>query len=136
MKTSSSTALLLSLFVKNPARPWTIPELLRELQTDENRENVRWMRICMGRVARKLCYEHEVLLLSSGNKYWITNLKTKADRLIFEQRDRRRVKAIESINNRLRAELEIAAAQGFPLEIVYALRKQLAKIARRAAGRL
>ena len=77
-----------------------------------------------------------MLLLRFAQKYWITDLKLKADRLIFEKRDRQRVKTIESINNRLRAELEIAADQGFPLETIYALRKRLAKISRWASGRL
>jgi len=77
-----------------------------------------------------------MMLLRFGGKYWITDFKSKADRILFEKRDRRRVKTVEGINNRLRAELEIAASEGFPLETIYALRKQLAKIARRAAERL
>jgi hypothetical protein len=89
----------------------------------------------MGRVARKLCFEHRMLLLRFAQKYWITDLKLKADRLIFEKRDRQRVKTIESINNRLRVELQIAADQGFPLETIYALRKRLAKVSKWASGR-
>ena len=136
MKTSSWTGPLLSLFVKNPAKAWTIPELLSQLEVAGNEKDVRHLRICLGHVARRLCFEHQALLLRFGGKYWITDLKSKADRILFEKRDRRRVKAIETSNNRLRVELQIAAEQGFPLETIYALRKQLAKISRWASGRL
>jgi len=136
MKPSSWTAQLLSLFVKNPAKTWTIPELLDQLNADEDERSVRHVRVCLGHVARRLCFEHRAMLLRFAGKYWITDFKSKADRILFEKRDRRRVKTVEGINNRLRAELEIAADQGFPLETIYALRKQLAKIARRAAERL
>jgi hypothetical protein len=90
----------------------------------------------MGWVGRKLCFEHRQILLRHGQEYWIANLKKRGDQLLFEKRDRKRTKSVETANNRLRVELEIAADQGFPLETIYALRKQLAKISRWASGRV
>jgi hypothetical protein len=86
--------------------------------------------IYMGTVSRRLCFEHAKILLHAEGKYWIANLKSKDDRLLFEKRSRRLTHGAEGFLNRRRMEFEVAIEGGFPIETIYRLRKQIRKAAK------
>jgi hypothetical protein len=129
-KNPSPVQSLLSLILEQPDRIWKVGQLLDQLRWEDTEENRRRLWILMGRVARKMCFEKEKILLHLKEEYWIAR-KIKADRTLAEKRLRRILRTIEGKDNRFLAESEICAREDLvPQGVIYRLRKQLRRAAR------
>jgi hypothetical protein len=119
---------LLSLILEQPSRVWKFEELLDQLDWDA--EDHRKLHMVMGRVAKRLCFENQKVLLHQEGRYWIAR-KVKADSVIAEKRLRKAVRAVQNKGDRFRAETEIFASQEIiPQSVIYTIRKQASKTAR------
>jgi hypothetical protein len=101
VSTPSPVRLLLSAILNNSAPVWKIEGLLDEIGWPDNEETREKLPSIMGRVARKLCFEHNKVLLHGKGEYWLAR-RAKRDRALAEQWMSRALRSIENKSNRWR----------------------------------
>jgi hypothetical protein len=109
--------------VSGPETTWTTQKLLDEIGWRDDEESRRRLPSIMGRVARKLCFEHNKVMLHEKGEYWLAR-RAKRDRALAEQWMSRALRSIENKSNRWRVVADICMSEQIvPPDVIYRFKK-------------